>query len=175
MTESDAPPKPTTGVPVHCEQNQCPNEQTKKSVPTTIGIASNLPATSPFPSRSDEVSNSTSTISPVAACSNQVERRRRNLVCLTESLKYHPAHCDQTRSSKRRKTADQRKSDTSTVGASASKPKKKLIFNETVKVFPIPMRDEYCHRVRSRIWSTAVEILENAARNTIEFAFEGYV
>jgi hypothetical protein len=53
------------------------------------------------------------------------------------------------------------------------RPKKRISFDTKVKVVPIPMRDEYCLRVRTRLWSNAMEIHENATRNSIEFASEG--
>jgi len=47
-------------------------------------------------------------------------------------------------------------------------------FVDTVKVLPIPKRDEYSDRVARRIWSSAVEIQEMAMRNSVEFAAEGW-
>ena len=49
-----------------------------------------------------------------------------------------------------------------------------ISFNETVDVLPIPTRFEYSPEMRSQLWSSIHEINENAARNTIEFASEGW-
>lgn len=55
-----------------------------------------------------------------------------------------------------------------------SKPKRSITFNESVDVVPIPMRHEYSDRIRSRLWSNTIELYENAARNHVEYASEGY-
>lgn len=52
--------------------------------------------------------------------------------------------------------------------------KKKITFDDVVKVLPIPKRNEYSSRISRRLWSGAVEIHENAARNSVEFAAEGW-
>lgn len=45
-----------------------------------------------------------------------------------------------------------------------SKPKR-CTFDETVKVVPIPERNEYSDRIRSRLWSNTIELYENAGRS----------
>lgn len=122
-----------------------------------------------------------------------VNPRTQNVVCFTESLKYD-RDADRMFSSKRRKLSaelnpssspSRLSSSSESSGSSSSrssdsqsmdrKPKKTLTFGDSVKVVPIPMRNEYSNRVRSRLWSNATEIYENAARNAYEFAAEGYV
>eukprot|EP00571_Detonula_confervacea_P002602 CAMPEP_0172320698 /NCGR_PEP_ID=MMETSP1058-20130122/41184_1 /TAXON_ID=83371 /ORGANISM="Detonula confervacea, Strain CCMP 353" /LENGTH=221 /DNA_ID=CAMNT_0013036015 /DNA_START=194 /DNA_END=859 /DNA_ORIENTATION=+ len=59
----------------------------------------------------------------------------------------------------------------SAVSGKATK-KKQVNFQESVIVAPIPMRGEYSDRIRSKLWSDAVEIHENIERNLVEFAAE---
>lgn len=110
---------------------------------------------------------------------------RTKVALYTETLKYDKL-ADKFYAAKRRKINDGDPLISSTHSPSSqqsrqpsnrksSKPERRLNFNETVEVVPIPMRNEYSNRVKSRLWSNAIEIHENAARNTIEFASEGYV
>lgn len=62
----------------------------------------------------------------------------------------------------------------STHKTKAKKQPTRIVFEEDVRVIPIPMRTEYSERVRSRIWSNRFELHENAQRNAVEFAAEGW-
>eukprot|EP00561_Arcocellulus_cornucervis_P004445 CAMPEP_0185826506 /NCGR_PEP_ID=MMETSP1322-20130828/31582_1 /TAXON_ID=265543 /ORGANISM="Minutocellus polymorphus, Strain RCC2270" /LENGTH=556 /DNA_ID=CAMNT_0028524235 /DNA_START=60 /DNA_END=1730 /DNA_ORIENTATION=- len=52
--------------------------------------------------------------------------------------------------------------------------KKRITFREQVRVTPIPMRSEYSHRIRDRLWTNRIELHENAQRNALEFSSEGW-
>ena len=58
--------------------------------------------------------------------------------------------------------------------SSDASAERRLTFNETVSVVPIPMRTDYSHRVRERLWNDVDDIMLNAQRNALEFAAEGW-
>lgn len=87
--------------------------------------------------------------------------RTESVTCFQEALKFDPV-ADRVYATKKRQVSPKK-----------VRKGKRLTFVDTVDVVPIPMRTEYSNRVRSRLWSNAIEIHENAARNTIEFASEG--
>lgn len=55
-----------------------------------------------------------------------------------------------------------------------SKSKRRVSLNEKVLSMPIPMRTEYSTTIKERLWSSSSDLYQNAVRNSIEFASEGW-
>jgi hypothetical protein len=49
-----------------------------------------------------------------------------------------------------------------------------ISFNAVVRVHTIPTRTEYSARIRGTLWTHPLEMQQNAARNSLEFAAEGW-
>jgi hypothetical protein len=52
-------------------------------------------------------------------------------------------------------------------------PRRKVSFDSTVKATTIPARFSYSQRVRTKLWSSSEDIVNNAIRNEFEFSFDG--
>jgi hypothetical protein len=52
--------------------------------------------------------------------------------------------------------------------------KGRVSLNKSVAVIPIPSRFDYTFMVRERLWSSSAQLCTNAARNSVEYASEGW-
>ena len=52
--------------------------------------------------------------------------------------------------------------------------RRKVSFDSTVKTTTIPARNSYSERIRTKLWSNSEDIMDNAIRNELEFAFDGH-
>ena len=102
----------------------------------------------------------------------------KNVVFIEEPLKYDNRqvknNVDDSSASDHDSPVAPKRRKTGSPDAAGTRLGKRCTFNESVQVIPIPMRSEYSHSVRSRLWAGAKEIQEMAARNTVEFASEGW-
>ena len=68
----------------------------------------------------------------------------------------------------------QNKSNDQSGRAQRRKKKRRVSLNQVVAVIPIPMRSEYSKQTKEKLWSSPHELYENAVRNGVEFASEGW-
>jgi hypothetical protein len=52
--------------------------------------------------------------------------------------------------------------------------RRKVSFDSTVRATTIPARQSYSQRVRTKLWSSSEDIVNNAIRNEFEFQFDGH-
>lgn len=106
--------------------------------------------------------------------------RSEGVVAFQEPLKYNPAEHDMLTSQLKALNTSRGlcgKDDpirTKKEEEGKSPEFRHISFDDSVRVVPIPMRSEFSDRIKTRIWSNACEIHENAARNSVEFAAEGW-
>ena len=54
------------------------------------------------------------------------------------------------------------------------KDNRKLQYNEITTIHPIPSHKVYSNRIKSTIWTGAIELGENVARNSLEYSYENW-
>ena len=114
-------------------------------------VQSSIPASVPVPGVKVGVAPSPSVTSP----------KHLSLAKMQEPLKYSKD--------------DSSVSTTPKTATTTTKPKRRGIsFDESVSVVPIPMRTDYSKRMQERMYHDRKDLETMAARNSIEFAAEGW-
>ena len=131
-----------------------------------IGVvgSANHPITSKHLSLADassETADSCTTTSSIIPT-----RDLQNVPRYEEQLKYNRRderkHIERRMHLRLARSANPQSSSPTTPLEETSKSKRCISFNESVKVVPIPMRNEYSDRIKTRLWSKTIEIYENA-------------
>jgi len=116
-------------------------------------VQSSIPASVPIPGKGAGLSSATSS-------------QHLTLAKMQEPLKY---------SQEEEESISTTTTTESTEPAEPIKPKRRGIsFDESVNVVPIPMRTDYSKRMRDRMFHDRKDLETMAARNSIEFAAEGW-
>lgn len=68
----------------------------------------------------------------------------------------------------------QQEEDTATTTTTKTKKRRSVSFHETVTVVTIPSKDSYSDRIRKFLWIEPHEMMQNTARNVIEFKSENW-
>lgn len=55
-----------------------------------------------------------------------------------------------------------------------NKRKRRISFDNDIRIRPIPMRSDYHTTIQSNLWSDSLQIQREATRNAMEFASEGW-
>ena len=132
-----------------------------------IGIVDNsTPSSSTAISKNNSFNHLTSVVETLPT------RDLQNVPRFSEPLKYNRCdermreerHCAQIISYEENKMDVSGDEEGVPPATLSSKKKKQISFGEVVNVVPIPMRNEYSDRIRSRLWNNCAEIYENAGR-----------
>lgn len=108
------------------------------------------------------ISNTDCTTSPVTATHQSVNSIPSLLGSSSHSSPQLSSSYSSTTSNKRAKLNHK------------NKRKGRVSLHKSVSVIPIPSRCEYSLQIRERLWSSSEELRTNAARNSVEFASEGW-
>jgi hypothetical protein len=124
---------------------------------------------------------------PKAASASYIRSRFLNRLGISEAARVHMEEAPRRTSSRPRsgsfsealkadygKTDDTISSSHTSATSFDSSTSRKLSFDCAVTVHPIPARSRYSGRIRAAMWTPPAELHQNIARNSYEYAAEGW-